>query len=502
MTNASFISEGGSAVLQIRGLRKVYEGTVALGGVDLDIFPGEIHALLGENGAGKSTLVKLLAGIERSDGGVITIAGTELPHHHSPNDVAAAGVAFIHQQFGLVGDMTVAENIALAAGYPRKFGSIDWSQVREVAQNALARMGVEIDPDDMVASLPTSAQSVIAIARALAQEARLLVLDEPTASLTVEEVETLFTILERLKSEGVALIYISHRLDEVRRICDRVTVLRDGMKVALEKVSDITDNELVELIIGREPQAMVEIDSHSSEDYIVFENVGGERTRQISMTIRKGEVFGVAGLNGSGHHEIGTMLFGLSPVTTGHISVGGSAYQPVDIVDAIEHGFAYVPTDRNTEGAALELNLRENLFLNPAKKFLNRISGKDESRHSLDLLQRFDVRPANPDAIFSTLSGGNAQKVVLARWMNHQPTVIILNDPTAAVDIGARREIHQRLRTAAAEGAIVVLISSDMEEIEQVCDRAAVVRAGQISTILSRGDISVAALTRYAYESN
>ena len=489
-------------VLQVRGLRKVYEGTVALGGVDLNIYGGEVHALLGENGAGKSTLVKLLAGIEHSDGGEIAVAGNALPPHHTPNDVAHAGVAFIHQQFGLVSDMTVAENIALVAGYPKKRGQIDWVQLREAARTAMARMGIDIDPDEPVAHLPVSAQSVVAIARALVQDARLLVLDEPTASLTVEEVDTLFAVLDRLRSEGVAIIYISHRLDEVRRICDRVTILRDGEKVAEKNVADVSDAELIELIIGRKPQELVSNFSAAREESIVFDSVSGERTKNISLSIQKGEVFGIAGLNGSGHNELGTMLFGLSPVLMGSISLNGSVYAPKDVSDAVKNGMAFVPSDRNGEGAALELNLRENLFLNPEAGAVEWLSNTEERKVAGDILQRFDVRPPNPDAFFSTLSGGNAQKVVLARWITKQPNVIILNDPTAAVDIGARREIHQRLRQAAADGAVVIVISSDMEEIEQVCDRAAVIRAGRIAAVLSHSEITVADLTRYAYESN
>lgn len=502
MTTSQHSTVTGTSVLQVRGLRKVYEGTVALGGVDLDIAGGEVHALLGENGAGKSTLVKLLAGIEHSDGGTITVAGNQLPSHHTPGDIAGAGVAFIHQQYGLVSDMTVAENIALAAGFPRKRGQIDWAQLRDVARSAMARMGVDIDPDEPVAHLPVSAQSVVAIARALVQDARLLVLDEPTASLTVEEVDTLFTVLARLRSEGVAIIYISHRLDEVRRICDRVTILRDGEKVAERNVADVSDAELVELIIGRKPQELVSTTSTAREDCIVFDGVNGERTRDISLSIQKGEVFGIAGLNGSGHNEIGTMLFGVLSISAGSITVDGAHHAPQSVADAVNNGFAFIPSDRNGEGAAAELNLRENLFLNPVAKSVEWLSNTHERKVASEILQRFDVRPPNPDAFFSTLSGGNAQKVVLARWISQTPRVIILNDPTAAVDIGARREIHQRLREAAAEGAVVIVISSDMEEIEQVCDRAAVVRAGRISAILSHSKITVADLTRYAYESN
>lgn len=502
MSLANEFVEARESFLRIRNLRKIYEGTVALGGVDLEISPGEIHALLGENGAGKSTLVKLLAGIERSDGGSISIGGIDLPDHHNPADVAQARVAFIHQQFGLVGDMTVAENIALSTGYPMRGGRISWNEVANTAREALARMGVDIDPNEIVAHLPVSGQSVVSIARALVQDARLLVLDEPTASLTVAEVETLFSILERLREDGVAVIYISHRLDEVRRICDRATVLRDGEKVATVKVADISDADLIEMIIGNKPQELVSNSVTSGPESVSFRNVSVERLQDVSLSICEGEVFGIAGLNGSGHDEIGAVLFGLTPIASGIVSLHGRPYAPKDSADAINHGVAFVPSDRNAEGAATEMSLRENLHLNPSGGFFTFLSNRQEAKHSTHVLKEFDVRPPRSEAIFSTLSGGNAQKVVLARWISKGSQVVVLNDPTAAVDIGARLEIHKRLRAAAANGATVIVISSDMEEIEQVCDRALVIRAGRVSTVLSHNEISVAELTRCAYETN
>lgn len=487
-------------VLRIRGLRKVFGATVALGGVDVDVRAGQIHAILGENGAGKSTLVKVLAGIEPSDGGTIEVGGVPLGHHHHPDDVAAAGVSFIHQQFGLVGSMSVAENIALVAGYPRRWGQIDWRAVDRMATGAIARMGVDIDPRELVANLPVSCQQLVAIARALVLDARLLVLDEPTASLTVSEVDNLFAILRRLRAEGVAIIYISHRLDEVREICDVVTVMRDGRVVADRPMSEVTDTELVELIIGHAAAELTFDATVASEVLITLRGVAGERTRDLTFSITRGEVLGVAGLTGSGHAEIGGLLFGLIPPTAGEMTLGGEPYRPRDVADAICHAITYVPADRNGEAVALELNLQENLNPNPRSRFFARLGTRSERSSASALLHAFDVRPPEPSAVMSTLSGGNAQKVVLARCISQRPSVLILNDPTAAVDVGARREILSRVRAAAAEGTTVVLISSDMEEIAEACDRAVVVRNGTVSAELTRERISVAELTRSAYE--
>lgn len=487
-------------VLDIRGLRKVYGGTVALGGVDFSVRRGEIHALLGENGAGKSTLVKLLAGIEPCDGGAIMVDGQPLPANHTSREVDAAGVAFIHQQIGLVGDMTVAENIALLSGYPKRAGFIDWRAISRIAAEALARMRVDIDPEEMVANLPVSAQSVVAIARALVRDSKLLILDEPTASLTVGEVATLFGILRRLRDEGVGIVLISHRLDEVRALCDRVTVLRDGEVVGVSAMADVSDAAVVEMIVGRQVARLERKESRGGESFLEFENVTSRRLRGVTARLNRGEVVGIAGLSGSGHTEIGSVLFGQAPIVGGSMLLAGREYRPAGAADAIARGIGFVPGDRNGEGAAVELSLRENLYLNPKERPFRLFRRNAEARRARMTLEKFDVRPPEPEAVFSTLSGGNAQKVVLARWLAERPDIIVLNDPTAAVDIGARLEIHRLLRSAAAEGSLVIVITSDMEEVEQVCDRVLVCRGGHVVADLASAQISVEQLTRYSYE--
>lgn len=501
MTNGA-VSENyvSDVVLDIRGLRKVYGGTVALGGVDFSVRRGEIHALLGENGAGKSTLVKLLAGVEPCDGGAIMVDGQALPVNHTSREVDGAGVAFIHQQIGLVGDMTVAENIALLSGYPRRAAFIDWRAISRLAAEALERMRVDINPDEMVANLPVSAQSVVAIARALARDSKLLILDEPTASLTVDEVATLFGILRRLRDEGVGIVLISHRLDEVRALCDRVTVLRDGEVVGQGAMSDVSDAALVEMIVGHEVERLPIKESVGGESFIEFKNLTGRRLRGVTARLNRGEVVGITGLSGSGHTEIGSVLFGQAPIVGGSVSIAGCEYRPASAADAIANGIGFVPGDRNSEGAAVELSLRENLYLNPKERLFRLLRRNVESRRARMTLEKFDVRPPEPEAVFSTLSGGNAQKVVLARWLAEGTDILVLNDPTAAVDIGARLEIHRLLRAAAAEGSLVIVITSDMEEVEQLCDRVLVCRGGQMVADLSAAQVSVEQLTRYCYE--
>ena len=478
--------QGTSPVLRVRGLRKVYGGTVALGGVDFEVAKGEIHALLGENGAGKSTLVKLVAGIEANDGGVIFVNNKEVESNHGPQDIAGYGVAFLHQQTGLVGDLSVGENIALSAGYPTKWKQIDRKKMNEIAREALSRMGVDIDPNEAVANLPISAQSIVAIARSLAVNAQVLFLDEPTAVLNFGEVKTLFDILRRL--------------DEVREVCDRVTVLRDGNVVAVGKMSDLNDGEIVEAIIGKSMEKFEKSHAADSTEILALSNIIGQRISGLDLTIEAGQVLGIAGLAGSGHAEIGAMLFGLMPIHGGSMMLHGHPYSPGGPSDAMAKGIAYLPADRNGEAAAVELTLRENLYLNPAYAMLSVIRNAGEILRANELLKSFDVRPAESERVFSTLSGGNAQKVVLARWMNQQPKIIVLNDPTAAVDVGSRREIHRRLREAAAQGMSVVIITSDLEEVEQVCDRAVVIRAGKVAADLRDNQVNINEMTRYAYE--
>lgn len=496
----AFGGQGTSPVLQVCGLRKVYGGTVALGGVDFEVAKGEIHALLGENGAGKSTLVKLVAGIETSDGGVIFVDNHEVVRNHSAQNIAALGVAFLHQQIGLVGDLSVSENIALSAGYPTKWKQIDRKEMNEIARQALSRMGVDIDPNEAVANLPISAQSIVAIARSLAVNAQVLFLDEPTAVLNFGEVKTLFDILRRLRDSGVSIVMISHRLDEVREVCDRVTVLRDGNVVVVGRMSDLSDGEIVEAIIGKSLEKFEKSHAADSTEILGLSNIMGQRIFGLDLTIEAGQVLGIAGLAGSGHAEIGAMLFGLMPIHGGSMMLEGHPYNPESPADAMDKGIAFLPADRNGEAAAVELTLRENLYLNPVYASFSIIRNADEISRANELLESFDVRPADSERVFSTLSGGNAQKVVLARWMNQRPKIIILNDPTAAVDVGSRREIHRRLREAAAQGMSVVIITSDLEEVEQVCDRAVVIRAGKVAADLRDSHVNINEMTRYAYE--
>ena len=487
------------AALSVRQLRKVYGGTVALADVDIDVLSGEVHGLLGENGAGKSTLVRLMAGVEAADGGSVSIFGDELPSRFSPDAVAARGVVFIHQNLGLVEDLSVAENIALASGYGRRGPFISWSGTRRRAQQALETMGIDIDANSRVGDLPVSLRAITAIARALVQEVRLLVLDEPTATLGAHEVETLFGILRRLRGQGVAIVLITHRLDEVLAITDRVTVLRDGRVTGVCKSHEVSERDLVRMIVGADlpdrPARTVDVGGV----VLQLDEVHAGGAGPISFAAHRGEVLGVTGLRGAGHTVLPNVLFGLEPVRSGAVWLDGLPFAPRSPANATAQGCSLVPADRNGAGAVTTMDLRENLFLNPRTSWARVIGRQRETQAAQALLAEFDVRPPNPTAEFSTLSGGNAQKVVLARCLSAAPKLLVLEEPTAAVDVGARAEIHHRMREIAKAGAAVLLVSSDLEEIEQVCDRAIVMERGRIRGILEGQSVTASTLLEAAY---
>lgn len=487
------------AALSVRGLRKVYGGTVALADVDVDVRPGEIHGLLGENGAGKSTLVRLLAGVEPSDGGAITVGGHHLPPRFAPDAIAALGVAIIHQNLGLIEDMSVAENVALAVGYAHSGPMISWKQTRQRARQALDTMGVDLDPDLRAGDLPMSMRSVVAIARALLRDVRLLVLDEPTATLGVHEVDSLFAILRRLRDQGVAIVLITHRLEEVIQLTDRVTVLRDGRVVASRETAEMSEADLVAAIVGTELAGRPARSSSAGDTVLRFDGAVAGSVGPLDFEIRAGEVVAITGLSGAGHHVVSRMLTGQQAVRRGRITLHGQPFAPRGPQEALARGCWLLPADRNGEGAVPSMSLRENLHLNPRRRWLHRIRRRREQNASRETLVQFDVRPPQPEAEFSTLSGGNAQKVVLARCLSGQPRLLVMEEPTAAVDVRARSEIHQRIRSLAASGCPVVLIGSDLEEVEQVCDRAIVMERGRIRGVLSGEAVTAASLLQAAY---
>jgi ribose transport system ATP-binding protein len=478
--------------LEVRDIVKVYGGTVALSGVSFDVAQGEIHGLVGENGAGKSTLVRIVTGVERPDGGHVQIAGEAEPSRdHS---------AVIHQNLALVEDMSVMENIALAAGYRRWSGGlVKWRATRVAAKEALDRLGVSIDPGAEIAELPLAQRAVVAIARALARDTKLVVFDEPTANLQAAEVKRLFSIMERLRASNVACLLISHRIDEVLETCDRITVLRDGAVVGTWNADDLTPERLIELILGRKSTAFESRTSSAGDILLRAEGLRVDAVGPVAFEVRRGEIFGITGLADAGHVAIAEAIFGVKRLTGGSLSLGGAPYDPKSPRAAVAAGIAYVPPDRHRESIAPELTARENLFMLPQRRILEPLRLRSERQAAHKVLEEFDVRPLQTERELSAFSGGNQQKIVLGKWLSRRRKLIVLGEPTASVDVGAKLEIYRSLRRACEDGTTVIIASSDFEEIAMVADRALVLYAGQAVRVIDRPELSIESVTEAAY---
>ena len=493
----------GPPLLELRDIVKQFTGTLALDRVDLDVRAGEIHALLGQNGAGKSTLIKILAGIYPPTEGHVRWRGQE-----AVPGSADLPITFIHQDLGLVDTMTVAENVALATGYPRRTGLIDWRAAGGAARNALDLMGSRVDPETRVGTLSAADKSIVAIARALARRCDLLVLDEPTAALPAADVDRLLDTLVRLKASGIGLLYVTHRLDEVYRIADRLTVLRDGRLVATRSIADTPQSELVDWIVGGALAQTTFAAAPASDDVLleldavtVEQDDGAGLVGPVTLAIRRGETLGLVGLRGAGHHALGRALFGAVPVRSGRVVFKGREIAVREPSDAIRAGIGFVSSRRGEESLAGRLSVLENLFINSRTRGVSplRLVGRAaETEAGRKALARFSVRPPNPAPPIATLSGGNQQKVVVARWMESDVDLLILEEPTIGVDVGSKAEIYRDIDLAHERGRGVLIISSDFEEIEKVCHRALVFNRGIVTAEIDRADISVARLTALA----
>jgi ribose transport system ATP-binding protein len=495
----SAADEAAATRLEVRGLRKVFGNTVALRSANLELRGGEIHGLLGENGAGKSTLIRILAGLYEPDGGEVIIGGAAAGVGPGP------GLAFIHQEPVAFPDLSVAENIALLTGYPLRWRFVRWAKVRSHARTVLGRLGIDVDVRREMAALPVATRTMVAIAAALANDATTVILDEPTASLSAHEVQSLFAVLRELRQRGIALLLVTHRIDEVMEMCDRVTVLRDGVTVGRRRIGAITAKELVALIVGEEVVLEAPAGAGAApETEPVLEVIGAAAEGlpgPITFSLRRGEILGFTGSIEAGHHAVGELVFGLRPAVAGKLRLGNTPYTPSDPRGALAHGIRYVAPDRNVQGLAAHLSLQENLFMNGTRdrgsaRLL--VGTRRERREAVEALKRFDVRPPNPRAEVSTLSGGNAQKLMLARCFLGNPKLVVLTEPTAGVDIGARASIYDILRRQAQRAVGVIVISSDFEEIHDVCDRCFVLHRGRIVQELAREAATVAAITSAA----
>ncbi len=495
------MNQAGPPLLEFRRVTKRFGGTLAVDDVSVGVAQGEILALLGENGAGKSTLIKMLAGIHAPDSGQILFRGQ--PYHHlGARKGRRQLVAFIHQDLGLIDWMTVAENIALGVGYRRRGGLISWAASRRQAESVLRVMSADINPDSRIMHLSRTERSLVAIGRALAAQAELLVLDEPTASLPADEVERLLEVLRGLRRTGIGMIYVSHRLDEVFRVADQVAVLRDGRLVGRKAVADTDPSGLVTMIVGRPPEQVFQAPGPALETTcLVLDRLMVDGTGPVSLTLRRGEIVGLVGLRGAGQDPIGRALFGCRTVEAGSASLDGQPYRPATPSEAMARGVGLVAGERVAESLGMMLSVRENVFLNPGALGHGLLGLRSPLAERADCVKagaRMSLRPNDPRLPVETLSGGNQQKVVLARWLGIAKRLLILEEPTAGVDVGAKAEIYALLRRALSDGLAIVVVATDFEEVAAICHRALVFSQGAVVAEIGREALSVQSLLQAA----
>ncbi|HEX2147991.1 MAG TPA: sugar ABC transporter ATP-binding protein, partial [Pseudorhizobium sp.] len=490
------------ALLRLDGITKEFPGVMALSDVHFDLFPGEVHAVCGENGAGKSTLMKIISGVYQPTAGSIVYKGQE-SRFASPLESEAAGIAIIHQELNLVPHLSVAENIYLARE-PRRGFLVDRKKLRADAKRCLDRLGIDIDPDTHVRNLSVAQCQMVEIAKALSLDAEVLIMDEPTSSLTEQETKLLFQVIRDLKASGVGIIYISHRLDEMAEIVDRVTVLRDGRYIATDDFDKTTVNDIVAKMVGRSlEEKFPERVSVPSAD-IIFSVSGLTRTgvfSDVGFSLRRGEILGFAGLMGAGRTEVARAIFGADPLDAGTITLHGETLKIQSPRDAISAGIAYLSEDRKAQGLAIKMPVDANMTLANMEEVSNGFGLIDFARHNKvakEYVELLDIRTPSIKQPVRLLSGGNQQKIIIGKWLFRKPKVMFFDEPTRGIDVGAKFAIYKIMDELAAEGIGVVLISSELPEVLGMTDRVAVFHGGRITGVLDTRKTDQEEIMRYA----
>ncbi|MSU89324.1 ATP-binding cassette domain-containing protein [Rhodobacteraceae bacterium 2CG4] len=488
-------------ILSLDGITKTFPGVKALSDVALALYPGEVTALVGENGAGKSTIVKILTGIYQPDAGAITLAGkpVQFPTAQHATD---AGITAIHQETVLFDDLSVAENIFIGHAPRTRWGLIDWPALRARATEILGRIDADLDPRMPLRELGIASKHLVAIARALSVDARVVIMDEPTAALSHKEIEELYQLVERLKAEGRAILFISHKFDEIFRIADRYTVFRDGQHVGSGRMSEIDEGELVRLMVGRSVDQIFPARAHQigAECLKVVGYAHPTEFDDISFSLRKGEILGFYGLVGAGRSEVMQALFGVTRPSKGVVRIDGQIRAIRSPAEAIRAGIVYVPEDRGKQGAVIGLPIFQNITLPSLSQTSRRgfLRLAEEFRLAREYTERLDLRAAALDQDVGQLSGGNQQKVVIAKWLATRPRVIILDEPTKGVDIGSKAAVHAFMAELAAQGLSVIMVSSEIPEILGMSDRVIVMREGLIAAELEGAALTPESLVRHA----
>ena len=489
-------------VLQMLGVTKRFPGVVALAGVDLDVFPGEVVALAGENGAGKSTLMKVLGGIYQPDEGELRINGNAA-FISSVADAVSAGIGFVHQELNVFDNLSIAENIFL--GREPRFARvlIDREKINRDAKEYMSKLGLDSKPTSLVADLSIAQKQLVEIAKALSQRARILIMDEPTSSLTLTETHRLLSTILELRAEGVSIIYISHRLAEIGEIADRVIVLRDGKNAGNLDKDEINHDNIVRLMVGRDiVRSPRQKNSSTAEPSVEIDGLSSTRYPNAvnSFEVRRGEILGFAGLVGSGRSEVAEELFGINGLVGASIKLGNKPVRITKVRDAIDNGIYLIPEDRRGAGLIVESSIRENISLPSLGRFSSAglVNKQSETASVKKICEKLHVKTPHTETPAMNLSGGNQQKVVLAKWLSLEPKLLIFDEPTRGIDVGAKSEIYQLMRDLAAEGVSIIMISSDMEEVLNESDRIAVMHEGSITGILDRDEATEEKIMRLA----
>lgn len=471
--------------IAMRGIVKSYPGVKALRGVDLVVQPGQVMGLVGENGAGKSTLLKVLAGAVLADEGTIDVDG-ETVSFRNPRDSQRAGIAVIYQELMLAEHLSIAENVYAGREPASRWGTVDFRTMRRNTAELLAELGIKASPTDEVGRLNVARRQMVEIAKALSMDARLIVMDEPTSSLTEDEVETLLDLVRGLSARGVSVVYVSHRMREIFAVADAITVMRDGALIGVKRVDEVTPDQVVNMMVGRDLLDVYGVRSSprpAGTPVLEVRNLqAGPRVQDVSFSVAAGEIVGMAGLIGAGRSETALAVFGEGRVTSGSVFMDGKAIQRRNAREAIAAGIAYVPEDRKQQGLFLGLPIRSNISSACLDDMCTNgvVSTRKDRALAHRMSKDLQVKAASSEVSVGTLSGGNQQKVVLARWLARQPRVLILDEPTRGVDIGAKAEIYRLIRTIAADGVAVLMISSELPEVLGLADRVLVMREGRL----------------------
>ncbi len=487
--------------LEMQGISKKFHGVPALSNVNLTVYPGEVHALMGENGAGKSTLMKILAGAYETDGGEIRING-QIVKITDPKAARQAGIALIYQELNVAPNLTVAENIFMGSEFTKGY-LLDRDRMNQEAEKVLNSLGASFTPNDLVSSLSIAEQQQVEIARALKDNSRILVMDEPTAALSDRETERLFELIRKLRADGIAIIYISHRMEEIYALADRISVLRDGEYVGSLTREEITSERLVQMMVGRPVRDMFERQPEKNLGAVVLEvkNLSdGRKIQPASFKLHAGEIVGLAGLVGAGRTELSRLIFGADPKASGEVILNGTQLKIDKPSDAIAAGIAYVPEDRKDQGLFLEMSCRKNIVLNILKRDAKAglIDFRKVGNVASQAVDNFNIRLANLENRALDLSGGNQQKLLLARWLAINPRVLLLDEPTRGVDIGAKSEIYRIISDLAAQGMAILMVSSELLEVIGLSDRVLVMREGRLEGELTGKEITQENIMAYA----